>query len=979
MPLIDIDDSPTSHDTDDIDEFLSTLWGCVPVGKYLSFAVDPIEGRFASAGYETDLDGAVKRVAALNDGTQSVYVGVQPRDNNDTARGGNADISCLVAFYVDIDTADGVHAKDDLPTRLQAMNAISAFPVPATMIVDSGGGLHAYWVLTSVYLGDPAEVALLLRRFGKLARDVCAQHGADGGLDPVFDPARVMRVPGTWNVKPVKSGGEPVMARLLDLGSRVNLNLMLRHFPEEEEPRPAASMVYDSDAAAAWELGAYEPTEEEMSRPGELFDRVTDIGQVLTTLGWTFVGTQGDRDLWARPGSDPGDHQGAVRENRIMVWSPNCGLPIEDGGSSFGPFALLAYGSFGGDFAAAAKAVAARLGVAHDPSGGISSPGLGSWFSDRDDAPSVDIEMIGDDTLLPDKALPWTLQDFIDAAERVPELGSFPVNHELEEVGGTLLDVLSAYERRIRLEGVEVAVTPTGIPLFPEDAVMDVIPEFGPVFEAAEAAGVDPGLLFFMVLERLAALVPPWVKVSIIGPGHPLNFVIGYAARSSGGKGTAARLARTLVPLNRPGFSEPVEPVSAEAIGGQFVGGPAGQARVQCGFQVLEIEAARRTQDGGFPVESVSRKLTEGESLSGAKADKSTSRAFNWCEDYRATLSIHGQGGNLALAGFWTGEALRNGGFSRVLTTVSTDRQLATCDALTLGAQVEPPMSLDFAERMFPGYNPMIRVEDGNPPVIAPWRQASGSDPDEWPRIGDDDSAPTWLNQVWVACEKPSDGRKNSTPVRAFIPRGKLARMPEDVYLLKSVLPSLPGLCERFGVAPSAEDANSSLLLYESGNQFRLAALMSVALGIGVEGHDALMSSDRFEVRDDYFRLAGTLMAYSRGCSLFLAKLAAAWEREQLRRKGVEQGKVAWDREVSLKAEMRSALDEAVARCVEVVNRSGRLTLGRLKRQVRGPVRDAVDSQDAWNAVFHRTLEFGLIPEHGSDGVLVALLPRSEE
>ena len=93
-------------------------------------------------------------------------------------------------------------AELDAYNRIEdALNALNAYKPRPSMIVLSGGGVHAYWQLNTFC----TDLAAIRARTVRLAEDL---QGVDA--DHCFDLARVLRVPGTWNV----NHGEPVRARI---------------------------------------------------------------------------------------------------------------------------------------------------------------------------------------------------------------------------------------------------------------------------------------------------------------------------------------------------------------------------------------------------------------------------------------------------------------------------------------------------------------------------------------------------------------------------------------------------------------------------------------------------------------------------------------------------------------------------------------------------------------------------------------------
>jgi RepB DNA-primase from phage plasmid len=112
------------------------------------------------------------------------YFGVAARHAN--AKDGSLQSSPhLAALFTDIDF------KATAPDLAQVM--LESFPFPASAIVESGGGLHAYWFLASP-IPLPAEAERAKKALRKLA------HFLGGDL-AAAEPARILRVPGTLNHK----------------------------------------------------------------------------------------------------------------------------------------------------------------------------------------------------------------------------------------------------------------------------------------------------------------------------------------------------------------------------------------------------------------------------------------------------------------------------------------------------------------------------------------------------------------------------------------------------------------------------------------------------------------------------------------------------------------------------------------------------------------------------------------------------------
>jgi RepB DNA-primase from phage plasmid/CHC2 zinc finger len=156
--------------------YLATLTGGAPEGRFLDVRWRargaPMRRRFIAADR---IDAAVSLALTLAP-RNDMYVGVALRDGN--INGGRASISrCRVAWV----------ESDDPATAEQLL----AFVHQPTMIVSSGtaGHLQLYWLL-----GADCEPDQLHRVNRRLAI-------ALGGDSACADPARILRLPGTFNHK----------------------------------------------------------------------------------------------------------------------------------------------------------------------------------------------------------------------------------------------------------------------------------------------------------------------------------------------------------------------------------------------------------------------------------------------------------------------------------------------------------------------------------------------------------------------------------------------------------------------------------------------------------------------------------------------------------------------------------------------------------------------------------------------------------
>jgi hypothetical protein len=112
-----------------------------------------------------------------------VYYGVNPRLGEDGTKAG---VSRILVIWADLDYK---HFDDD-PDKAQAM--LDSFELPPTWTVESGGGLHPYWLIEAV------DAQTNLHTVETLLRSLYARLG---NLDSVQDVSRILRLPGSFNHK----------------------------------------------------------------------------------------------------------------------------------------------------------------------------------------------------------------------------------------------------------------------------------------------------------------------------------------------------------------------------------------------------------------------------------------------------------------------------------------------------------------------------------------------------------------------------------------------------------------------------------------------------------------------------------------------------------------------------------------------------------------------------------------------------------
>lgn len=149
-----------------------------------------------------------------------------------------AAINCLFAEY---------DAKHFLGGKVDALAHIMALPELPSVLIDSGGGYHAYWLLERPWLLRTEQDRVRARR---VQFDWIVYVGSDPGAK---DLTRVLRVPGTLNCKPCYAPDFPtvsfVRACFNHLYAREALEARLPA-QAEQQPLPIFFPPGSNDAAA---------------------------------------------------------------------------------------------------------------------------------------------------------------------------------------------------------------------------------------------------------------------------------------------------------------------------------------------------------------------------------------------------------------------------------------------------------------------------------------------------------------------------------------------------------------------------------------------------------------------------------------------------------------------------------------------------------------------------------------------------------
>lgn len=164
----------------------------------------------------------------------------------DTSRGSAARVVAIPGLWLDLDTMEGASTKrsrKNYPPLSVALQAISEMPIAPSMAVNSGGGLHVYWLFRELLptyddTGDSRELrtrANTLTTGWERVMEARLRAAGNYELDHVSDLARVLRPVGSWNWSHARS--VEILAAYRQVDSWV------RYDPEDFEqylPEPTA-------------------------------------------------------------------------------------------------------------------------------------------------------------------------------------------------------------------------------------------------------------------------------------------------------------------------------------------------------------------------------------------------------------------------------------------------------------------------------------------------------------------------------------------------------------------------------------------------------------------------------------------------------------------------------------------------------------------------------------------------------------------
>ncbi|HZT29379.1 MAG TPA: hypothetical protein VFA33_05825 [Bryobacteraceae bacterium] len=296
--------------------FLDLLWQYKPEEQYI--LIWTLQDK--RSHWFQDLGKAAEFVAATT-ASMDVYVGVglSKEDHGPTLRCRSEQVSGICGIGTDLDLKSEAHGNKPLPTTL--VEALSILPkdLPPTIIIATGNGAHAWWLLKEPHTFETeqerADVACVLTRWHTMLRLKSAARG--WVYDRLSDLARILRIPGTLNHK------DPANPKNVIVHSKTERFYNLSDFEEYLDDAQVPDPEEEERAAREWkERFADKPIKIDLaaSIPQEMLDTWMDPKKVDPQTAMKF------RNTWNRQRHDLKDQSGSGYDLALACFGIDAGL-----------------------------------------------------------------------------------------------------------------------------------------------------------------------------------------------------------------------------------------------------------------------------------------------------------------------------------------------------------------------------------------------------------------------------------------------------------------------------------------------------------------------------------------------------------------------------------------------------------------------------------------------------------------------------
>lgn len=194
----------------DATQFLNIIFQYAETGYTQIFALPTAQARAMPV---TDFSTVPAAIQAA--GNQNIYFSPGICEQAKNEKLSEPDIIGIPALWVDVDIYHPAHAAQNLPKTVQEAYTLIPEFLPPTIIVHSGHGLQFWWLLKECWMFDSLEEKTQAKNLLTRLQGYIRQQAQSQGwrLDAVQDLCRVMRLPGTLNIK---IPSEPVLAQVIE-------------------------------------------------------------------------------------------------------------------------------------------------------------------------------------------------------------------------------------------------------------------------------------------------------------------------------------------------------------------------------------------------------------------------------------------------------------------------------------------------------------------------------------------------------------------------------------------------------------------------------------------------------------------------------------------------------------------------------------------------------------------------------------------
>ena len=180
-------------------EFLTLLWQYKPEEHYV--LVWTLQDK--QSHWFQDVAKAAEFVERTSGRDVYVGLGSSKEDLGPSRRCKSEEVAGMGGLGADFDFKSEAHGTKPLPTNVEEALSIIPPTLPPTIVVFTGNGIHAWWMLKEPFVFDSdderKDAARLLARFHAM---LAARAAARGWVyDKLSDLARILRIPGTKNMK----------------------------------------------------------------------------------------------------------------------------------------------------------------------------------------------------------------------------------------------------------------------------------------------------------------------------------------------------------------------------------------------------------------------------------------------------------------------------------------------------------------------------------------------------------------------------------------------------------------------------------------------------------------------------------------------------------------------------------------------------------------------------------------------------------